>query len=184
MRRLTRIETARLWLRPYRQDDLDVLHTFFTDPGVRRYLLDDEIVPREWVADEIHASTANFEQQGFGQWAIFPRDGEDLIGFTGYRFFHDPPELQLLYGIAPSHWGRGLATEAARAMIRCGFEEHGFDAIVASTDVPNTASVRVMEKAGLRFAKRIEIDGLDTIYYQLERGSFAPDDSPYTVVAE
>ena len=62
------------------------------------------------------ATRALFEEQGFGQFAIRLRDEEPLIGFTGYRFFHDPPELHLLYGIAPAYWGRGFAPEAAHAI--------------------------------------------------------------------
>ncbi len=169
---LNTIETASLRLRPYQREDLDALHAFFTQQEVRRYLLDDEIVSRQWVAEEISGSIASFDRYGFGQWAVFLDPAAPLIGFCGYRFFHQPPERQLLYGIAPEHWGRGLATEAARAMIRFAFEHLDFESVVASTDAPNTASVRVMEKAGLSFEKRLMIDGLDTIYYSLPRSEF------------
>ena len=171
--------TARLHLRPYTRDDLDALHRLWTDPDVRRYLLDDEAVARGFVANEIKETRALFETHGFGQFAIRRKDEDALIGFTGYRFFHDPPELQLIYGIAPAYWGRGLAPEAARAMIRFGFEACGLDAVVAATDPPNKASVRVMEKAGMTFQKRIVIDGLDTIYYSIAREDFEPDDTFY-----
>ena len=73
------------------------------------------------------------------------------------------------YGIAPGHWGRGLATEAAVAMIRYGFDVLGFARIQASTDAANTASVRVMERAGLRFWKREMTNGLDTIHCAIHR---------------
>jgi ribosomal-protein-alanine N-acetyltransferase len=53
---------------------------------------------------------------------VLPREEDTLIGFCGFWFFYDPPELQLLYGIAPDRWGKGLAAEIARAMIRYGFE--------------------------------------------------------------
>ena len=55
---------------------------------------------------------------------------------------HQPPQLELLYGIAPEHWNKGLATEAANAIIRHGFDTLGFERIEASTDAPNAASVR------------------------------------------
>jgi len=166
------IITDRLRLRPFQPDDLDALHAFFTQREVRRYLLDDELVSRQWVAEEISGSIASFKRYGYGQWAVFLDQAVPLIGFCGYRFFHQPVELQLLYGIEPGHWGRGLATEAARAMVRFGFEQLDFKSVVASTDAPNTASVRVMEKAGLSFEKRLVIDGLDTIYYSLSRPEF------------
>ncbi len=172
-----RIETARLLLRPYTRDDLDALHRLWTGPDVRRYLFDDEILARQSVAAEIEHSLACFERHGFGQWAMFLKGHHALIGFCGYRSFHDPPEVQLIYGLAPDHWGQGLASEAARAMIRYGFETLGFDEIIASADAPNEASFRVMKKAGMTFQKRLLLDGLDTVYYVISRQDFEVIDS-------
>ena len=166
------IETARLLLRLYAKTDLDDLHRLWTDPDVRRYLFDDKILARQSVAAEIEQSLACFETQGFGQWAVFLKGHKALIGFGGYRFFHEPPELQLIYGLAPAYWGQGLAAEAARAMIRYGFETLRFDEIIASADAPNEASIRVMKKAGMTFQKRLLLNGLDTIYYVISRATF------------
>lgn len=107
--------------------------------------------------------------RGCGLWAVRLRDADEIVGFCGYRFFNEPPQLQLLYGLAPAYWGRGLATEAARAMIAYGFDVNGFERIIAAADVPNVASHRVMERAGMRFAKRETVNGLDTVYYELTR---------------
>ena len=172
------IETARLVLRPYAKTDLDALHRLWTDPDVRRYLFDDEILARQSVAAEIEHSLACFETQGFGQWAMFLKSHDALIGFCGYHSFHDPPEVQLIYGLAPDHWGQGLAAEAARAIIRYSFETLSFDEIIASTDPPNKASIRVMEKVGMNFQKRVLIDGLDMIYYAISRATFEAVDLP------
>ena len=181
---LIRIETARLALRPFRMRDLGALHALFIDPGVRRYLLDDQIVSRDWVANEIRTSEEQFARRGFGLWSIFLQGDDAPAGFCGYRYYHQPPELQLIYGLAPAYWHRGLASEAARAMIRCGFEEHGFHTVVAAADPPNAASIRVMEKVGMTFEKRVVVDGLDTVYYRLARADFELGDEVYAVVRE
>lgn len=89
----TRIETARLFLRPYTRDHLDALHRLWTDPDVRRYLFDDEIMERAWVAAEIEHSLACFEAHGFGQWAMFLKGHDALIGFGGYRFIPRTTEV-------------------------------------------------------------------------------------------
>lgn len=175
------IETARLHLRPFAPSDLQDLHRLWTDPEVRRYLFDGEIIPRARVAEEIASSLERFKAQGCGLWSAFPRGERELIGFCGYRFFHEPPERQLIYGFAPTHWGRGLATEAARVMIRYGFEELALTRVLASADAVNAASLRVMEKAGMTFEKRVMIGGLDTIYYTLPREAFQPDEATYLV---
>ncbi len=175
------IQTARLSLRPYTPDDRDALHAMWTEPAVRKYLFDDKVVSPDWVASEIQDSIRLFEDHGMGQWGVRPQDGDRLIGFCGYRFFHEPPELQLLYGLHPRVWGRGFATEAARAVMRYGFEQLGFHRIVASANAPNTDSISVMENTGMRFEKRVSINTSDLVYYSLSSDDFQPEDGPYTV---
>ena len=179
---LVEIHTSRLQLRPYAIEDLDALHRIFIDPQVRKYLCDDKIMPREWVATEIENNAKCFEQHGFGQWSVFLKDTSELIGFCGFRFFYDnPPELQLLYGLSPQYWGKGLATEAAAAMIQYGFAEHKFQQIITATDVENVASVRVMERVDMRFVRRINKEGLDVLYYAIFREEYQCDRSLYSL---
>jgi ribosomal-protein-alanine N-acetyltransferase len=163
------LETDRLRLCPLALDDADDLHRLWTDPGVRRYLWDGEAIPPEQTREIVLRSVELFEREGLGLWAVRPRERDGLIGFSGYWFFREPPELELLYGIAAEHWGRGYATEAARAMLRYGFERLGFDRVAASTDPPNAASIRVLEKLGMRFERRETIKGLGTVFYGITR---------------
>ena len=91
------------------------------------------------------------------------------------RYFHEPPKLELLYGIAPPQWHKGLATEAARAMISYGFKELSLVRVEASTDAANLASYRVMERAGMSFWRRETTNGLDTVYFEISRGNQVSD---------
>ncbi len=175
--RVIEIETPRLRLRPFAAGDVDELHRLWTDPGVRKYIWDDEVISREQAEAAVEASLAHFRDTGRGLWAAFPLEGGELLGFCGHWFFRDPPELELLYGVATEHWGKGLATEMSRAMIRYGFEELALDRIVASTDAPNVASVRVMEKSGMSFDRRETVSGLDTIFYSIARDRFGASDA-------
>jgi ribosomal-protein-alanine N-acetyltransferase len=167
-----RIETARLRLRPFTLDDVSDLHRLWIEPGVRQYLWDDEVIPRERVQAIIETSLAQFDAHGYGLWAVISRPEDALIGFCGFWFFHEPRKLELLYGITAQHWNKGLATEAATAMMTYGFAELSFERIEASTDAANLASVRVMEHAGMTFWKRESTNGLDTIYYAISREAF------------
>jgi ribosomal-protein-alanine N-acetyltransferase len=90
---------------------------------VRQYLWDGEVITSERVESLVNSSLISFEEHGFGLWAVLPREEESPIGFCGFWFFHEPPKLELLYGISPAHWHKGLATEAAKAMINYGFKE-------------------------------------------------------------
>ena len=163
------IETARLMLRPFRLDDVDALHRLWTEPEVRQYLWDGEVIGRERVESLINTSLTSFHDHGFGLWAILPRNVESLIGFCGFWFFHEPPKLELLYGLSRAHWHKGLATEAAKAMITYGFRELSLQRIEASTDAGNVESSKVMERAGMSFWKRETTNGLDTIYFAISQ---------------
>ncbi len=161
-----RIVTERLLLTPYEAGDLDELHALWCSPGVRRFLFDDELIPLEFVRDELASNARQFETHGWGQWKAMSRNEDRLIGFCGFREFHEPPELELLFGLDESVWGQGLAVEMARTLIGLGFRRWGFERIQGSTDAPNRASIRVMEKLGMKQCRREMTNGLDTVYFE------------------
>lgn len=166
------IETTRLRLRPFTLADTDGLHRLWTEPGVRKYLWDDEVIPRERVESIIENSIALFRSSGFGLWAVSPKVDDKLIGFCGFWHFHEPPKLELLYGISQKYWSLGLASEAATSIMRYGFEKLLFDRIEASTDAANQASSQVMKRIGMSFWKQEVANGLDTVYYAISRAEF------------
>lgn len=172
------METSRLRLRPLKPEDVDDFQRLCVAPGVRRYLWDDQVIPRERAASVVAESVELFEKDGSGLWAVSLVEDGALVGFCGFMFFHDPPRLQLLYAVAPEHWGRGFATEAARAMIRYGFERLGLRRVEASADAPNAASLRVLEKAGMKFERRECLHGLETVFYSIAREDFRVEDTP------
>lgn len=142
--------TRRLELRPFCPSDVTFLHTLWTDPGVRRYLWDDREISREEAAGVIAASLDSFARQGFGFWTIAEREGGRSIGFCGLRRFGEGNEVELLYGLTPDRWGAGLATEAAREVLRFAFDAAGLPRVFAGADAPNAASIRVMDRLGMR----------------------------------
>jgi RimJ/RimL family protein N-acetyltransferase len=161
------IRTARLTLRPFAGEDVAELHRLFRNADVRRYLLDDMVVTREWVEDEVADSRARFAQIGCGLWALTEHDRAEVVGFVGFRPFFDPPELQLLYGLLPSCWGRGYATEAAEAAIAHAVHALGMDEIRAATDASNTASIAVLNRLGLRERSRSCDGARETVFFDL-----------------
>lgn len=152
--------TPRLELWPVQSAHRTELHRLFTDPDVRRYLLDDTIVGIDWVDETIAASQRQFDEFGHGLWAVYQKGQPTLIGVCGYVVMG---QLELLYALLPGHWRRGFATEAARAVVDYGFREAGLTEIIAATDTPNAASFGVMERLGMRSWKTK--DGL--AYYRL-----------------
>jgi len=96
---------------------------------------------------------------------------DEIIGFCGFWYFRDPPELELIYGLAPAYWGQGFATEAVRAMMQYGFDRLSLKEIVGSTDAANVASARVMEQAGMKLIRRATVGGLETLFYRWNVGT-------------
>lgn len=166
------LKTPRLRLAPFRADEATLLHQLWMDPLVRRYLWDDQVIPPEQTAEIVRTSEELFREHGFGLWSLRLREAGaqgDLAGFAGYWHFREPPELELLFGLAPVAWGRGLAAEAGRALLRYAFEDLGFAEVRASTDAANQTSVRALEKLGMRRERRSEAQALDTLFYSLRR---------------
>ena len=83
----------------------------------------------------------------------------------GYWHFRDPPELELILAFDPRHWKQGFATEAGQVLMRHAFDEIGLTEVRGSTDWPNHASRRLMERLGLSYERRATIGGLDTVFY-------------------
>jgi ribosomal-protein-alanine N-acetyltransferase len=175
------IETDRLRLLPFEARDTDALHRLWTLPEVRRFLWDDRIVAREEVEAQIAASMQSFDENGFGFWAIRTKEPAALAGFCGLRHFGDPPRVEILYGLDPAFTGLGLATEAARAVLRFGFEHAGLERIYASADAPNTASVRVMQRLDMNVADDSFEEAEKMITWAVSRAAFSFGDAYYEV---
>ncbi len=171
------IETERLLLRMFRPDDADLMYDrIWTDPDVMRFVQPDGWPhPREESANFLDRLVTRFRDNGYGQWAVTVKDAGELIGYCGLKTLADTPDIELLYGIAREHWGRGLVTEAARAALRFGFEEAGLDYIVAIALPANVGSWRVMEKIGMSREGMARHYGYDVVRYSMRRDDFRPD---------
>lgn len=158
------VNTARLRLTPVSTADIDVLHAMWIDPDVRRYLWDDVVIDRTTVEEVVGQNARDWSERRYGFWLIVDAESGDVAGFIGFRSSGDTPAPELLYGLLPRFWGRGFATEAARAAVRYAFETLGLDAVHAATDVPNVASMQVMERLGMTFVRR----DANMVFYRLD----------------
>jgi ribosomal-protein-alanine N-acetyltransferase len=143
------IVSARLVLRPVQMAEAAELHALLGHEDVRRYLTDGVAMSRAWVEGIIRESALSFAARGLGLWSVREHGVQLIIGLTGFRDFYHPPVFELLYALQPSHWHRGLATEMAQAAIDYAFRHAGLREVRASTDAPNQASRRVIERLGM-----------------------------------
>jgi RimJ/RimL family protein N-acetyltransferase len=171
------IETERLLLRMFRPDDLDELARLFSDPDVLRYVGDGRPVNREETDKALKSIIKHWTTHGFGRWAAVDKNTREFLGFGGLRSLMGTPEV--VYHLAKAHWGKGVATELARASLRFGFEEHHFERIVAIAKPDNTESIHVMEKIGMSYEVHTNYYDIDVIQYAITRDNFQPGGMTY-----
>lgn len=106
--------------------------------------------------------------RGYCLWKLLPENGAPLIGFCGLQPLYDTGETEIGWWLARAWWGRGLATEAARAALRDGFDRAALSRIVAIAQPANTASIRIMQKLGMKFEKTFAPRGIPVAYYSIE----------------
>ena len=177
------LKTPRLKLSPLAAEHIADVHQMSIDPEVRRYLWEGQIIPLSQVEDMVRASTRCFAELGSGFYVMhIDLDGNEndgaFVGFCGHRFFEraaeeaNKREVELLFGMTPKFWGRGYGQEAAIAVLDHGFNQCGFERVVAATDTPNQRSVQVLQKLGMSFTERRAWRGLDTVFYALSAEEF------------
>ncbi len=140
------LTTERLVLRPVTEQDHAVLLAHWTLPDIRRFLFDGEALSAAEVAGTIEESVWDFNVGGYGIWLI--EDGTGLVGTTGLRPLDDLG-LEIFYSVAPGSWGKGYATEAARAVVEHALVGLGLPVVLAEVDEDNAASVAVVGRLGM-----------------------------------
>jgi RimJ/RimL family protein N-acetyltransferase len=151
------LETERLVLRRFTEDDVDNLVELDSDPDVMHFITGGRPTPRDEIEGDILPAFLDYYERfaGYGFWAALERSSGRFVGWFHLRpgKAAQPDEVELGYRLHRSAWGKGYATEGSRALIDKGFAELGVQRVVAFTMVVNVASRRVMEKAGLRFVR-------------------------------
>jgi RimJ/RimL family protein N-acetyltransferase len=163
------IETRRLCLRVFELADVDALANINRDPEVMRHTGDGNPVSREETEKRLHAYIKHWRAHGFGLRAAIHKSDRAFIGFCGLQFVVGTQEIEIGFRIAKQYWGRGLATEATRAVLRQAFEILGLERVIGLAQPANVASHRVLEKSGLKHEKNAYYYGHLVRYYAIAR---------------
>jgi ribosomal-protein-alanine N-acetyltransferase len=134
------------------------------DPEVMRYVGEpfaDSEAARRTLA---RASEAQ-ERYGVSLWAVVEKTSGEIVGACGFHVVFEGSELELAYHFKRSHWGRGFATEAARACVLYAAEVFGTLRLIAAVQVGNTLSRRVLEKIGFRYQRTERAGGVDEEWF-------------------
>jgi RimJ/RimL family protein N-acetyltransferase len=163
--------TDRLIFREWTVADLPTLHAICADPVVMQFVGDTGPwslrKTNQWLKHTIDIGKSS----GFCQWALVLKETSALIGFCGFVPVNDGAEIG--WRLAQDAWRRGLATEAARAALRYGFDALGLQRVTAIVQAPNRASIRVCEKLGLTFERSFQRNGREVNVYAIGRNESA-----------
>jgi RimJ/RimL family protein N-acetyltransferase len=149
------LPTTRTTLVPASAGDLDPLWTIWRDPDVRRYLFDDQPVPRERAAEVLDGCLAE-RARGIGLWTIRTHEAPDVVigcaGLVPVSWTEYDPSgaglLEPIVALAPASWRRGHAVEALRTLVAYAFGTLDLPRLAGATDVPNVASHRMLTRTG------------------------------------
>jgi len=144
------VETNRLLLRPWREEDGVELQRLFSDPAVRG----GRNLPPDRIARLAEGSLRQWRVNGFGPWAAIDKTTGSWIGRVGLDELDDWPgvdKIEVGFELHKAWWGRGLATEGALAALEFGFEQHGLQCIISVSAAAHAAARRAMAKAGLTY---------------------------------
>lgn len=148
-----RIETDRLVLRRWTNDDLAPMIRMNGDPDVMQWTGDGSAISEEQTIEEIAQFEQRWDERGFGLFAVEFRETGELTGFAGLSIPKFLPEVLPAVGLGcrfdVKWWGRGIATESLVPCLRFGFVDRGLDRIVSINQVTNEASARILQKLGM-----------------------------------
>src|SRR5687768_4187388 len=164
---MTTLRTERLTLRPFREADLDDYARICADPEVVRHVGAPFSRAEAWL--HIATMLGHWQLRGHGMWAVEDRASGALIGRIGFYEPEGWPGLELGWMLARDHWGRGLATEGARAALAFAFAPLRKPHVISLIRPENLASIRVAEKLGERLQGRSRALGVEALVYGMRR---------------
>jgi len=155
------LRTDHLTLRPFLSADAVILHHIYQRDGVLQYFPNPTPPSLEKVERFVAFQQAHWEKFSYGNWAVTIQGNQEIIGWAGLQFLPETDETEVGYLLDKPYWGKGYATEAARASLQFGFENFDFPEIIALVHPDNAASLKVVAKCGLTVIER-------KIYWKIE----------------
>jgi len=153
------IITERLILRKFQPEDAEAMFELDSNPAVHTYLGNNPMQTMDQARDIIKSLLSQYEEHGIGRWAAIEKSSGKFIGWSGLKFMTDPINnrshyYDVGYRFIPQFWGKGYATESAKAALEYGFTKMNMQEIVGTVSIENHASRRALEKCGLTFVEK------------------------------
>jgi len=163
------IETERLSLRPFREDDVGTLFGLLQEPDVVRFVADRRVPTLQETWRAVAGWIGHWAMRGYGQWAIEERGSGRMIGRAGIINPAEWPGPEVGYLLGRAWWGQGYATEAASAAMSWGFRDIGFEELISLIDPANHKSIAVATRLGESLRGETTLLGIPVQMYGISR---------------
>ncbi len=166
------LRTERLVLRQWREEDVEPLADIYAQPEFLEYM---PALDRAQTDAQVRRFVGQWEREGFSHWAVEDPETGRLIGRIGLLRHHDWPveesPVEVGWTLGAAYWGHGLATEGARAAVRCWLDLLEDDRLISITTPANMRSRAVMERLGMTLRGSAYWHGRDVVWYALDRSA-------------
>jgi RimJ/RimL family protein N-acetyltransferase len=166
------LETGRLRLRSFQRSDFDAYAALRADPEVMRYLGGGEVWDRSRSWRHLAFLLGHWQLGGSGIWALEEKETGDLLGMVGFADPEGWPGFELAWALARPGWGRGYATEGARAALSYAFTALRKERVISLIHPENLASIRVAERIGESLQGCSDLAGEPRLVYAIDGASY------------
>jgi len=167
-------ETDRILLREIVVEDAAAMFEMDADPEVHRYLGNSPIESIDEAVANILFIRKQYEELGIGRWAIVEKESGAFVGWGGMKFRTDEVNgyqnyYDVGYRLLRRHWGKGYATESAKASVDYGFSRMEMQSIYAMAHVENLGSINALQKTGLKITGQVEHEGILCHWFEISK---------------
>ena len=170
---IPKLETERLLLRKFNEEDFEDYARMCADTEVMRYLGEGKPLTRLEAWQQMALIVGHWQLRGYGLWAVEEKSSGELVGRIGFYNPEGWPGFELGWTLAREAWGKGYATEGARRALRYAFNDLGREKVISLIHTDNLASIRVAERLGEKLEGRTELFGHEVLIYGIGRAGWS-----------
>jgi ribosomal-protein-alanine N-acetyltransferase len=170
------LETPRLILRAVKEEDAPGFFELDSDPEVHKFLGNQPVKDLKESEEVIKYIQKQYEENGIGRLAIIDKASGEFVGWSGLKYETVVragfPYYDLGYRLKKKFWGQGIATEAAIASLKYGFQQRQLEEIYAAADLDNIGSNKVLQKVGLKLVDQFEYCQAPHNWYKITKAEW------------
>lgn len=167
-------ETDRIILREITLEDIPMMYKMDSDPEVHKYLGNKPFTDISESEENVRFIRQQYINNGIGRWAVVDKESGEFVGWGGLKFITSPIAnrnhfYEVGYRFLKAHWGKGYATESAKASLKYAFEELNLENVYAMAHGENAGSRHALQKSGLKITGHFDYEGIKCDWFEISK---------------